>query len=659
MDLGEGVNKNSQISENRLVLSIDQNGKIVFFNKKCEKIAGYSKNEVVDKRILDFLVPDRDRERWEKIFNSVMQDRSIDSFDLPWLARNGREIMASWTIAPFDGSNSKMGNIGIVGVVQPTDDVEEPMFESSKNQIESERDHVDMVDKKDNAVLLRLGNKKIVFRKKPSSFKSERFFSPVTDNSYSTMDASDSKADKNVKSSKKRHVSDDKKTSGKEVKVEVEESPKDPKYIFNKYDHENLVKNYEKYNKTSQSFRDLEARNKQLEEENNTLKEDLKSISLELFNTRKKLEGFEKNQSVVAKKNKDLFKNSVNFIFDAAGGKKKQEEFDTVVSELEERRSVLSDLEVELNNEKVDLNNSRAEFVRWREKLESLEGEIEQRNMDLVNKEERVKKNLSFFRDEGVEGESGALKEESMDSVDVEELEHHEILDKIPQSAAIIQRGILKQVNDSFVEMLGYDLDKVLEKNLFDFVISEGFLGIEKYYLKRLKGETVTSYETMFHTMADDNIAVEVSTKPILFKGEKAEIAVFKKVGDVYDAADIGTSAVELGDNQLTDESSLPKADADALDDVEDSNMTSDEMEVDVDEPVVDSVDVADSDEVEDVNDTSEQEVKTEDNADVSKEGSKVEDESAEDVDDKSVDSSDEDEKSKYDIVKKLKNNEL
>ena len=33
MSVGEGVNKNTQIQENRLVLSIGQNGKIVFFNK--------------------------------------------------------------------------------------------------------------------------------------------------------------------------------------------------------------------------------------------------------------------------------------------------------------------------------------------------------------------------------------------------------------------------------------------------------------------------------------------------------------------------------------------------------------------------------------------------------------------------------------------------
>jgi hypothetical protein len=54
-------------------------------------------------------------------------------------------------------------------------------------------------------------------------------------------------------------------------------------------------------------------------------------------------------------------------------------------------------------------------------------------------------------------------KEESLPDVQIQHKSEgavpgftDETLDKIPQSAAIIQRGILKQINAPFLELLGY-----------------------------------------------------------------------------------------------------------------------------------------------------------------------------------------------------------
>jgi PAS domain S-box-containing protein len=103
---------------------------------------------------------------------------------------------------------------------------------------------------------------------------------------------------------------------------------------------------------------------------------------------------------------------------------------------------------------------------------------------------------------------------------------YHELLDKIPQSAAIVQRGILKQINSSFVSLLGYAMDEVVEKNFFDFIALEGLADVEKYYLDRLKGENVTAYKTVFSTKDNNKISVEISIKQTIYNGEKAEIAI-------------------------------------------------------------------------------------------------------------------------------------
>jgi len=587
MDLGEGDSKKLQGSENRLVLSIDQAGKIVFFNKKCEKIAGYSKNEAIDKQILDLLIPDRDREQWEKIFNSTIQDQSVNSFELPWLTKDGQEVFASWTVAPVGESNAKMGDIALVGEIQSIDnDSEESVLDNVEKQSKlEEMPDISKNKKNKDIVLFRLKDKRIVFRKKPSLSKSKNVTDSKVIKDSSIADESLLES-KNIKISKEKYVSKDMKKSDKEKEDKAQGKSKDTTYIFNGYNHENLVKNYETYNKTAQSYKELEDKYKKLEEENKNLKNDLKITRFQLDSTKQKLEILEKKQDNIAKKNIRLLRNSVNFIFDVVGGKKKKEEFDSMISKLEERRTALYDLETQLNEDKKNLNQSRQEFIRWREKLELLEEEIEKRNLDISKKEEKIKKNLSFFIDKETQDESGFLKEDvspTSEVSDLEDLEYNEILDKIVHSAAIVQRGILKQVNTPFVEMLGYNADMILEKNLFDFVVSEGFYGIEKYYLKRLKGEDVASYETILLTKQDEKIAVEVSTKPIIFKGEKAEIVVLKKLGNQYNAINISS---DNGDEKQENYHSYSKKE-DVIDETKNAQDLSNKIDKD---PVVDEV---------------------------------------------------------------------
>ena len=90
--------------------------------------------------------------------------------------------------------------------------------------------------------------------------------------------------------------------------------------------------------------------------------------------------------------------------------------------------------------------------------------------------------------------------------------------------------GVLKRINDSFANLIGYEFKEIVDKSLFDFILPEGFSGIEEYYLNRLKGEDVSVYKTVLLTKNNEMISVEVYTKPTFFNGEKAEIAVVKKL---------------------------------------------------------------------------------------------------------------------------------
>ena len=104
------------------------------------------------------------------------------------------------------------------------------------------------------------------------------------------------------------------------------------------------------------------------------------------------------------------------------------------------------------------------------------------------------------------------------------------VLDKIPECAAVIYRGILMEANSSFVELLGYEMDEVLGKSLFDFVAPENLEEIKRYYLSRLKGDGVSSFETFILTRDNKKMNVEINIKPSSYNGEKANVVVIKNL---------------------------------------------------------------------------------------------------------------------------------
>ena len=107
-----------------------------------------------------------------------------------------------------------------------------------------------------------------------------------------------------------------------------------------------------------------------------------------------------------------------------------------------------------------------------------------------------------------------------------------EFFDKITDSAVILKRGILKQINDNFIELIGYNNEEIIEKSIFNFIAPEGFQGVKTYYLNKIKGKNISSYKTIFLTKNNCKIVVEISNTPTIFNGEKAEIAVIKKINN-------------------------------------------------------------------------------------------------------------------------------
>lgn len=182
-------------------------------------------------------------------------------------------------------------------------------------------------------------------------------------------------------------------------------------------------------------------------------------------------------------------------------------------------------------------NLERAETVmeeieRKAKKIDKLGEEIEERRKNLVQEERLFRRR--FISSLGKDIHVKPIGRDDGSSLDVETREEihdqHTMLDDYLESAAVVKRGILKQVNQPFVELLGYETDMILETSLLNFIAPEGLSGIEDYYLNRLKGETVSAYKTVVLTKDNNKLPVEISIRPTILNGKKAEIAVIKKL---------------------------------------------------------------------------------------------------------------------------------
>jgi PAS domain S-box-containing protein len=92
-----------------LVMVLDREGRVVRFNKACERLTGYTYEEVSGKSILDFLIDSKESDLIRKIFPLAPEGIPPPSFEGYWNGQDGQKHLVSW-------SNSLMGAVEESGV---------------------------------------------------------------------------------------------------------------------------------------------------------------------------------------------------------------------------------------------------------------------------------------------------------------------------------------------------------------------------------------------------------------------------------------------------------------------------------------------------------------------------------------------------------------
>jgi len=99
-----------------LVIVLDPAGRIVRFNRTCERISGYSFAELAGRSFPEELFPQEERERAKAFFKQAQAGTLMDTYEMYWLSREGRRHRIAWTATTLTDVTGEVSFIITTGV---------------------------------------------------------------------------------------------------------------------------------------------------------------------------------------------------------------------------------------------------------------------------------------------------------------------------------------------------------------------------------------------------------------------------------------------------------------------------------------------------------------------------------------------------------------
>jgi len=287
-----------------------------------------------------------------------------------------------------------------------------------------------------------------------------------------------------------------------------------------KHQSKKLISNRSIFDKNNEEkelhfqIKNLKKHNEKLEQRNKKFEEKIQSLNFK----RKEIKTF--------------FNKNLCFVRDCINVENKRKEFRYMMDQMNQRKQKLEHLETDMILEKKEFKKKIKEFFTWREKLESLEQEIEKRRKYLEEHEAFLNLNFDKVLQYELNQPASYVTEITQESeLEAEEspgiVEEDNLFEFLTVEAVVLQRGRIKKINSLFQKMIGFDEKDLIGKHLVDFVGPSGLAGVEQHYVNRLKGVDDLSYDTVFLTRNENEIPVHVKVKTGEFQGQRAEIATF------------------------------------------------------------------------------------------------------------------------------------
>ncbi|MGC8838790.1 MAG: GAF domain-containing protein, partial [Anaerolineae bacterium] len=98
-----------------LVVLLDPEGRILFFNRACEDRTGYRKEEVLGANWFHLFIPERQRQDLDRVFNGVKADRAFQQYENPVRMRDGQERIIAWRNTVFRDAEGRVQQVLSIG----------------------------------------------------------------------------------------------------------------------------------------------------------------------------------------------------------------------------------------------------------------------------------------------------------------------------------------------------------------------------------------------------------------------------------------------------------------------------------------------------------------------------------------------------------------
>ena len=180
------------------------------------------------------------------------------------------------------------------------------------------------------------------------------------------------------------------------------------------------------------------------------------------------------------------------------------------------------------------------ELERKTVRIETVENELKKRQKTIEHQEKAIADRVISYREskEKTSSHEDHLVRTSPSDETMfvkEKIVDRLVVDETSDIVAVVQRGVFKQISNTFADFLGYERDELLQKSFFVFVAPHGFEDARKYYLNRLKGVTTNSFRTVLLTKEHNEVIVEITVTPTIYMGDVAEFLSIKETKNVQE----------------------------------------------------------------------------------------------------------------------------
>lgn len=108
-------NQNLMDVAGQLIVVLDNNGRIIRFNKACQELTGYSAEEITNSFVWDHLLVAEDIEPVKAVFKNLANSGITSEFENYWVAKDGSHKMVHWSNTVLKAYNGTQQHVVSVG----------------------------------------------------------------------------------------------------------------------------------------------------------------------------------------------------------------------------------------------------------------------------------------------------------------------------------------------------------------------------------------------------------------------------------------------------------------------------------------------------------------------------------------------------------------